>query len=81
MTNSNQQPVTREELEAALNRLRSELLDAFRKADPVLWSLLTAPADDEPDSDAERAEAAEGYAAIQRGEGTTLDDLKRELGL
>jgi hypothetical protein len=46
-----------------------------------LYTTDTAPLDDEPDSDEERAEAAEGYAAIERGEGIPWEQVKRELNL
>lgn len=49
--------------------------------DPVLRALMQAPADDEPETDAERAAAAEGWAALRRGDVITDEELRRELGM
>lgn len=51
-------------------------------ADPVLRSLATAPADDEPDTDEERAALAEALRERESGiAAVPLEDVKRELGL
>jgi hypothetical protein len=51
-------------------------------ADPVLYSLLTAPPDDEPYSDDQRARDTETIAAIDRGDPSlTSEELARQLGL
>jgi hypothetical protein len=49
--------------------------------DPALRSLLRAPVDDEPYTDAERESDAEAMAAIARGEGISHDEVLREFGL
>ncbi len=50
-------------------------------ANPLLRSLLHAPEDDEPQTPAERAAVAEAWAEHRRGEGSTTEELRRELGL
>lgn len=50
-------------------------------ADPVLRALLTAPDDDEPESDEERAAVSEAYEDIKAGRVYSLDEVKHELGL
>jgi hypothetical protein len=49
--------------------------------DPVLHALLTAPEDDEPETDTERAAVAEGAEDLHHGRAHTLDEVRRELGL
>ncbi|MBI4213799.1 MAG: hypothetical protein HY534_05750 [Chloroflexi bacterium] len=49
--------------------------------DPVLRALLTAPLDDEPETDEERALVAEGLADLHRGDVLSDEELRRELGL
>ncbi len=49
--------------------------------DPLLRSLLDAPDDDEPETPEERAAVAETWAEHRRGEGSTTEELRRELGL
>lgn len=49
--------------------------------DPVLHALLTAPYDDEPESDEERAGLAEAEEDYRAGRIYTLDEVKRDLGL
>ncbi|MBI3974250.1 MAG: hypothetical protein HY332_23475 [Chloroflexi bacterium] len=49
-------------------------------SDPVLRALVSAPSDDEPESDEEREAVAEGMAALVRGEVVPDSDLERELG-
>ena len=49
--------------------------------DPVSGSLANAPVDTESISTAEAAELDEAHAAIQRGEGTTHEDILREYGI
>jgi hypothetical protein len=49
--------------------------------DPVLVSLLNAPADDEPYSERQRSEDADASASIARGEGVPHEDVLREFGL
>lgn len=49
--------------------------------DPVLHAFLTAPEDDEPESDEERAAVAEAVEDMKEGRVLSLDEVKRELGL
>ena len=49
--------------------------------DPVLHAILTAPEDDEPETDEERIAVAEGLEDIRNGRVVSLDEVKRELGL
>ncbi|MDP2996677.1 MAG: hypothetical protein Q8N47_04255 [Bryobacterales bacterium] len=49
--------------------------------DPALYSLLTAPYDDEPETEDERRAVQEAAACIERGQGITTEQLNRELGL
>ena len=53
----------------------------FLCADPVLLSLLSAPADDEPYTDSQRAEDADAEAALARGEGISHEEMRREFGV
>jgi hypothetical protein len=64
-----------EQVTAALRLLR------HLRADPVLLSLLNAPPDDEPYTDAQRHQDAEAEASISRGEGVSQEDIFREFGL
>ena len=56
------------------------LLSALRIDDPVLRALDTAPYDDEPETDEERAAVAEAREAIARGDVVPDEELDRELG-
>ena len=49
--------------------------------DPVLLSLLNAPADDEPYTEEQRHRDAEAEASIARGGGISHDEVLREFGL
>jgi len=50
--------------------------------DPALYSLLTAPYDDEPVTDDERAAVEQALAEVQAGAKCyTTEELNRELGL
>ena len=51
------------------------------RQDPVAYSILTAREDDEPESDEERVAVAEAREDIQKGQVSSLDKVKRELGL
>lgn len=61
--------------ERALTRL-AQLRD-----DPVLRALMEAPVDDEPESDEEKLAAAEGTAALARGDVLSDEEMRSELGL
>ncbi len=49
--------------------------------DPVVHAILTAPEDDEPETEEERIAVAEGREDIQAGRVVTLEEVKHELGL
>jgi len=66
----------------------SELVAAARflaylrdMADPVHRALLTAPWDDEPETEEERQAVQEAREELARGETHRLEDVRRELGL
>jgi hypothetical protein len=61
-------------LEVAARRL-----EAFQS--PLARSLYSAPPDDEPVTDEERAAVAEADADIAAGREVTQEELERELGL
>lgn len=77
----------------ALHRLVDELPEAdvdtaarvlealLATGDPVLRSLLTAPEEDDPISDEERAAIEEGMDDARAGRVHSLDEVKEELGL
>jgi hypothetical protein len=66
-------------IEELPERRARRLLEAMR--DPVLRARITAPIDDEPESDEERAAVAEAREAVARGELISTEQLNRELGL
>jgi len=49
--------------------------------DPVVFSLLTAPEDDELDTDEHRTAADQARQEIARGEAIPFDQVKQEFGL
>jgi hypothetical protein len=49
-------------------------------ADPVLLSILTAPPDDEPYTEEQRARDAEAEASIVDGSGVSHDQVLHEFG-
>lgn len=63
----------------------AEAADALRvldqRGDSLTRLLENAPEDDEPTTPEEEALVAEAFAAIERGEMITLDELRDELGL
>lgn len=61
------------------NRVLAFLRDLPR--DPVKRSLLLAPLDDEPATEADLASMAQAEAEFARGEYVTSEELRRELGL
>ncbi len=81
--------VTREEFhnmidclpDAMLAASGQAFLDFLKQTDPVLHSLITAPEDDEPETEEERAAVAEAYEDIARGNVISHEELMRELGL
>jgi len=81
---------TREALHCLIDEVPEEelehvkyLIENHRRADrdPLLFTLATAPYDDEPETPEEAAAVAEARAAIARGEVYSLDEVKRKLGL
>src|SRR5262245_18272855 len=50
-------------------------------ADPVRRALLTAPWDDEPETEDERQAVQEARSELAQGEVYPLDEVRRELGL
>ncbi|HVC34566.1 MAG TPA: hypothetical protein VNL16_13735 [Chloroflexota bacterium] len=77
---------SRERLHQLVDRLPADQLDAARRAldqvvaaDPVLHALLTAPEDDEPLTDADRAALEEARADIAAGRLIPHEQVKREL--
>ena len=81
--------VTREELHEMIEFLPDSMLEAsgrafldfLKKEDPVLYALITAPQDDEPETEEERAAVAEAYADIAAGRVISDEELARELEL
>jgi hypothetical protein len=73
----------RQELHALVDHIPAGDLPAARKilralADPVWQSILTAPLDDEPETDQERAEVE--AARRETGTGTSHEEVSREFG-
>jgi hypothetical protein len=73
----------RQELHALLDHIPASDLAAARKilralADPVWQSVLTAPVDDEPETEVERADVE--AARSEKGSGTSHQDVLREFG-
>ncbi len=73
----------RQELHALVDHIPVGDLPAARKilralADPVWQSILTAPPDDEPETEQERAEVE--AARSEKGSGTSHEELLREFG-
>jgi hypothetical protein len=50
-------------------------------ADPVERALLSAPSDDEPDTDDDDGGLTEARQELARDEGISTEELERELGL
>lgn len=74
----------RQELHALVDHIPAGDLPAARKilralADPVWQSILTAPLDDEPETDEERAEVE--AARSERGPGTSHGAVLRNFGV
>ena len=78
----------KQQLHQLVERLPEEQVDTMHRillalsGDPVLYSLLTAPEDDESETEEERRAVAEARASIRRGEpGKSLEEISREYGL
>lgn len=67
--------------EPELHAAESYLAFLHAQHDPLLRALLSAPADDEPYTDAERAAVAEAWADVRAGRAVSDEELRRELGL
>ncbi len=65
------------EAEAAATLLVTER----NREDSMLQALASAPADDEPSSQAEDDSAREALGAYHQGQAIDADELKRDLGL
>ena len=81
--------VTKERLHALIEALPEDrlgrveqLLVAVLDDDPLGLSLVLAPLDDEPESEAERTAVAEALAEVERGEGKPIpaEEIYREFG-
>ena len=84
--------VTREELHQIVDWLPDNMLEAggqafldfLKKTDPVLHALITAPEDDEPETEEERAAVEEAYREIREGRAEFIpheEVVKRHLEL
>ena len=78
--------LTRDDLHQLLDTIPDDELTTAATAlkplvDPGLWSLLTAPIDDEPETEEERTAIAEADEDIRQGRLIAHDDIKREFGL
>ena len=82
--------VEREELRRLVDELPENELNAARRylefirdvgKDPVRWALENATLDDEPETDEERERAERADEDFRAGRTTSMDELKRELGL
>jgi len=77
----------RDALHALIDKLRPEdlgtaqrVLQAFNASDaPLLTALHNAPADDEAESDAERAASERACREIEEGKTLSHDEMKRKL--
>ena len=67
--------------DSELETVRQVLEERLAKHDPVLRAFLTAPEDDEPETEDERSAVREAYDAIANGEVIPDEELKRDLGL
>jgi hypothetical protein len=83
MPDAQQQPLTKAELVAALDKFQADLLGRLALAvqDPLIRALLTAPYDDEPYTAEQQRRDAESVAAIERGEGIPHEEILKEFGL
>ena len=78
--------LTRDDLHQLLDTIPDHELTTAATAleplvDPALWSLLTAPIDDEPETEEERTAIAEADEDIRQGRLIAHEDIKREFGL
>ena len=78
--------LTRDDLHQLLDTIPDHELTTAATAleplvDPALWSLLTAPIDDEPETEEERTAIAEADEDIRQGRLIAHEDIKPEFGL
>ena len=78
--------LTRDELHRLIDAIPDSELAMVATAlepliDPVMRALLTAPIDDEPETEEERTAVAEAKAELARGEFLTQEEVKRRHGL
>jgi hypothetical protein len=79
--------IARDDVHHLLDELPDDILPhvarqlAALRDDPLARLLLTAPLDDEPETEEERAAVQEAREAAARGEIYSLDEVERELGL
>ena len=77
----------KQELHLLVDQLPTEQVAAavqymrYLRIDPVVLSLLNAPADDEPYTAEQRASDEEAVASIDRGDGVSHAEILREFGL
>ena len=67
--------------ESEWEEIRQMLEERLAKHDPVLRAFLTAPEDDEPETEEERAAVEEAYENLKAGRVFRWKEVKRELGL
>lgn len=79
---------TRANAHRLLDCLPDETMEAVERfladlatLDPLERTLLLAPPDDEPDNDDEDGGLTESLRSMERGEGITTEELKRELAI
>ena len=58
---------------------RRVLEERLSKHDPVLRAFLSAPEDDEPETEEERAAVEEAYEELKSGKGLSHEDVKKRL--
>ena len=79
--------MTRDALYQLVDELPDDAMDAAAeylaalRDDPLLRRLLSAPWDDEPETEAERIAAQGAEDDFRAGRVVSLDDVKRELGI
>ncbi|MGH7748475.1 MAG: hypothetical protein ACREQ5_27510 [Candidatus Dormibacteria bacterium] len=76
--------MTKADLHRLVDELPEESVESVavllkRAQDPMVVALEAAPPDDEPYTDAERAEDALAIEAFRRGEGRPIEDVLAEL--
>jgi hypothetical protein len=54
-------------------------LTALQTDDPVMRTILTAPVDDEPETEEERAAVAEAYEDVRQGRLVSMEEIEREM--